>query len=226
MFSACLRPFAGLLVLLGALVAAPRAEAGVDIRVNLSTQTLTATTPEGETRRWAISSGRDGYRTIRGTYRPYLMKPYHWSKKYGGAMPHAIFFKGGFAIHGTSATGRLGRPASHGCIRLAPGAARELYAMVKEHGPRSTRIAIRGDAPGVTQYAAAKPKKRTEPAVARARMRSEAVTVARVRLKKQELPAMARARERSPGWYIVAPAYAPIEPLHAPGYQRIWQRLR
>ncbi|MGL5136368.1 MAG: L,D-transpeptidase, partial [Beijerinckiaceae bacterium] len=142
MYRAWLRPFAALMLSLGMIFAAPQAQAGVDIRVNLSAQTLTATTPDGETKRWAISSGRDGYRTIRGNYRPYMMKPYHWSKKYGGAMPHAIFFKGGYAIHATSATGRLGRPASHGCIRLAPAAARQLYAMVKEHGPRSTRIAI------------------------------------------------------------------------------------
>ena len=38
------------------------------------------------------------------------------SYKYDNApMPHSIFFYGQFAIHGTSAVGALGRPASHGC---------------------------------------------------------------------------------------------------------------
>jgi hypothetical protein len=32
-------------------------------------------------------------------------------------MPHSIFFRGGYAIHGSYATGSLGRPASPGCIR-------------------------------------------------------------------------------------------------------------
>ncbi len=143
------------------------AEAGVDIKVNLAAQTLTATTPDGTVRRWAISSGRNGYKTPRGVYRPQVMKPYHWSRKYGGHMPHAIFFKGGFAIHGTTAVSRLGAPDSHGCVRLHPAAARELYALVKQNGAGSTRIAINGIAPdtGKTMVAARKIKQQ---AVARA----------------------------------------------------------
>ena len=139
--------------------AAP-ASAGVNIRVSLSSQTLTATLPGGKVRRWAISSGREGFRTPRGNYRPQSMKTYHWSKKYGGAMPHAIFFRGGYAIHGTNAVGRLGAPASHGCIRLAPSAARELFTLVKLHGAGSTRIAIDGTVPdrGRTLLAARKVK--------------------------------------------------------------------
>ena len=155
------RWFPGLVALVAlfamSILATP-ASAGVDIKVHLARQTLTATTPDGTVRQYVISSGKTGFRTIRGTYRPYAMKPYHWSRKYGGAMPNAIFFKGGFAIHGTSAVGRLGTPASHGCVRLAPAAARELYALVKQHGPRSTRISINGVAPdtGKTLYAAKK----------------------------------------------------------------------
>jgi lipoprotein-anchoring transpeptidase ErfK/SrfK len=111
------------------LLAAP-ASAGVDIKVNLNAQTLTATTPDGAVRHWKISSGRQGYRTIRGTYRPYMLKTHHVSRKYGGAMPHAIFFKGGYAIHGTSAVGRLGAPASHGCIRLPDAMARKFFDII------------------------------------------------------------------------------------------------
>lgn len=36
------------------------------------------------------------------------------------AMPHSIFFHGGYAIHGSYEINRLGGPASHGCIRLHP----------------------------------------------------------------------------------------------------------
>ena len=162
-------------VALGLAALAGPAQAGVDIRVNLARQSMTVTTPDGDVRRWAISSGRTGYRTIRGQYRPYMLKTYHWSRKYGGAMPHAIFFKGGFAIHGTTAVSRLGSPASHGCIRLAPGNARELFALVKKYGPGSTRIAINGVAPdsGRTMVASARKKQAAGSAVARARVKTQ-----------------------------------------------------
>jgi L,D-transpeptidase catalytic domain len=143
------------------------AQAGVQIRVDLNSQRMTVTTPDGEVRNWAISSGRQGYRTIRGSYRPYMLKTHHVSRKYGGAMPHAIFFKGGYAIHGTSAVNRLGRPASHGCIRLAPGNARELFHLVKRHGQGSTRIAINGTAPDQGRTMVASAKKRNGAVVAR-----------------------------------------------------------
>jgi lipoprotein-anchoring transpeptidase ErfK/SrfK len=45
-------------------------------------------------------------------------------------MPHSIFFYGGFAVHGSNAVRTLGRPVSHGCIRLAPGNAATLYSLV------------------------------------------------------------------------------------------------
>jgi L,D-transpeptidase catalytic domain len=151
--------FAALIMSFSLGYACPAA-AGVDIKVNLAAQTLTATTPDGTVRRWAISSGRNGYKTPRGQYRPQVMKPYHWSRKYGGHMPHAIFFKGGFAIHGTTAVSRLGAPDSHGCVRLHPAAARELYALVKQNGARTTRISINGIAPdtGKTMVASRKVK--------------------------------------------------------------------
>jgi hypothetical protein len=175
------------------------AEAGVRVEVNLNTQRMKVTTPDGDVRHWAISSGKTGYRTIRGTYRPYMLKTYHYSRKYGGAMPHSIFFKGGYAIHATGAVSRLGSPASHGCIRLAPGNARELYSMVQRYGQRSTRIAIHGIAPdtGRTMVASAK-KKRT------------ATTVARSRTQ--------------PASGFTVPAYAP-QPFAVPGNSP-FQRLR
>jgi hypothetical protein len=182
-----------------ALFATAPASAGVSIRVNLSNQTLSATTPDGEVRNWSISSGRTGYRTIRGTYRPYMLKTYHWSRKYGGHMPHAIFFKGGFAIHGTSYISRLGAPASHGCIRLHPAAARELFHLVKKHGQRSTRIAINGVAPDTGRTMVARAKVNQQPQVARVRTQPAAVPV-------------------------IAPAYAPT-PFDVPA-NRVFQRLR
>jgi lipoprotein-anchoring transpeptidase ErfK/SrfK len=37
---------------------------------------------------------------------------------------------------------RLGRPASHGCVRLAPRNAAILFALVKRYGMRNVSIRI------------------------------------------------------------------------------------
>ena len=96
---------------------------------------------------WPISSGRSGYRTVTGTFKPKWMTRMHYSRKYDNApMPNAIFFHGGYAIHGTYATGRLGSPASHGCVRLSPGNAKTLYNLVSQHGRGNTSISVYGSA--------------------------------------------------------------------------------
>jgi hypothetical protein len=62
-------------------------------------------------------------------------------------MPHSVFFNGGVAVHGTYSTGLLGRPASHGCVRLAPGNAARFYKLVGQHGLARTRIIVHGKTP-------------------------------------------------------------------------------
>ena len=49
-------------------------------------------------------------------------------------MPHSIVFYRQYAIHGTTEVGSLGRPASHGCVRLSPSNAATLFAMVQRQG--------------------------------------------------------------------------------------------
>ena len=67
----------------------------------------------------------------------------HYSKKYDNApMPHAVFFNGGVAVHGTNATGLLGQPASHGCVRLHPQHAAILFDLVQSRPRSGTRIVI------------------------------------------------------------------------------------
>jgi hypothetical protein len=110
------------------------------------------------THRWSISSGRIGYRTPNGVYRPQRLARMHYSRKYGlSPMPHSIFFRGGYAIHGTGELRRLGRTASYGCIRLSPGNAAQLYSLVQAYGRSDTRIAISGSATVVDGGAARRP---------------------------------------------------------------------
>lgn len=81
---------------------------------------------------WPVSTARKGYVTPSGTFRPYAYQLMHYSKKYDNApMPNSIFFYGGYAIHATPHIGSLGRPASHGCVRLHPTHASALYNMTK-----------------------------------------------------------------------------------------------
>lgn len=92
---------------------------------------------------WPVSTARRGYRTPIGSFRPTRMYRKYYSRKYNNSpMPNSIFFRGGYAIHGTGAIKNLGRPASHGCIRLHPANARALFNLVRSHGPRNTSIRI------------------------------------------------------------------------------------
>jgi len=128
-----------------ALFALTPSQAAVNVQINLSTQTMSVRSSSGETYSWRVSTARSGFSTPRGSYRPQRLERMHYSRKYHNSpMPHSIFFRGGYAIHGTGAVGALGRPASHGCVRLAPGNAAKLYSMVQREG---ARISIVGSAP-------------------------------------------------------------------------------
>jgi hypothetical protein len=138
---------------LGWSLSAAPASAVVRIDIDLSKQRMVVADKRGAKFVWPISSGRRGYVTPRGQFRPTVLRRMHYSRKYDNApMPHSIFFRGGYAIHGTNAVGQLGRPASHGCVRLAPGAAARLFAMVQRDG---ARIRITGSPPHMRRADAA-----------------------------------------------------------------------
>ena len=119
------------------------ARADVVVQIDKSSQRM-AVSVDGMTRyNWPISTGRSSYGTPSGVYHPQLMARRWFSRKYyNSPMPHAIFFYGGFAIHGTYELSRLGGPASHGCVRLHPSNAATLFSLVEHSGPRNTRIEI------------------------------------------------------------------------------------
>jgi hypothetical protein len=58
-----------------------------------------------------------------------------------------VFFHEGVAVHGTNAIGSLGRPASHGCVRLHPKNAKTFYNLVHKHGEKLTRVVVHGKPP-------------------------------------------------------------------------------
>jgi L,D-transpeptidase catalytic domain len=64
-------------------------------------------------------------------------------------MPHSIFFmKNGHAIHGSYEVKNLGKPLSHGCVRVSPENAATLYALVEENGLEHTQVVLTGITPG------------------------------------------------------------------------------
>jgi hypothetical protein len=72
----------------------------------------------------------------------------HYSRQYDWApMPYAVFFNQGVAVHATNAVGSLGRPASHGCVRLALNNARTFYDLVGTHGMTLTQVSVHGKPP-------------------------------------------------------------------------------
>lgn len=124
---------------------APPAEPSLTAAIDLSSQSITVSENGVAKYTWAISSGTQSHPSPRGTFRPQWTAKMWYSRKYDNApMPHAVFVHDGVAIHATYATGMLGRPASHGCIRLSPTNAKTFYNLVQKHGVKNTRVSIFG----------------------------------------------------------------------------------
>lgn len=136
-FAAVLTACAGLF-----LAPVPTAEAGLLAKVDLSSQRMEVFVDGKRKYKWRVSTGKKGFPTPKGTFTPYNMKPLVYSKKWKMKLPHTVWVKGSTAIHGTYLTSRLGRTASHGCIRLAPGNAAKFYKLVKQHGLWFTTVKI------------------------------------------------------------------------------------
>jgi len=104
-------------------------------KIDLSSQRMKVYSGRRLLYTWKVSTGRRGYGTPTGTWRIHRMHKRYFSRKYDNApMPHAMFYHRGFAVHGTTSIRRLGRRASHGCVRLHPDNARKLFSLVKRNG--------------------------------------------------------------------------------------------
>lgn len=112
-------------------------------RIDLSDQTMTVYVAERLAYTFKVSTARRGYITPVGRYQALWLSPKHRSRKYDNApMPWAVFFHGGYAVHGTTEIRRLGKPASHGCVRLHPDNARTFFSLVKDAGIEATLITV------------------------------------------------------------------------------------
>lgn len=143
---ACNQLTSFLLACLVLVLSCAAVEAEVYIAVNKATQRMSVSVNGAERYSWPVSTGMASYATPNGAFTPSRLVKEHYSKEWDDApMPHSIFFTdAGHAIHGSNAIGRLGTPASHGCVRLAPTNARTLFNLVKAEGLGNTRVEVTG----------------------------------------------------------------------------------
>lgn len=82
-------------------------------------------------------TGRSHLTPAEGCYAVDWLVENHVSRRYGSRMGPTIFFNGDIAIHSTDGPdedAEIGTPASHGCIRLPPEAARFVFDLARERG--------------------------------------------------------------------------------------------
>jgi hypothetical protein len=147
-------------------VAAP-AKAELLVNVSKLQQRLSITVDGAETNRWPVSTGRRGFETPSGSFRPIRLERHWYSRKYDRTpMPWSMFFYRGYAIHGTLEASNLGHAASHGCVRLRPDHAAALFVLMRRQGLGRTKVVIINGAlpalPGASPGADAMPEAATE----------------------------------------------------------------
>jgi hypothetical protein len=129
---------------------ATAARADILVNIDKSSQHMTVAVDGAQRYDWPVSTGRPGYDTPSGDFKPNRMDADHFSQEWDNApMPHAIFIDlKGHAIHGFFDVKHLGLPVSHGCIRLSPDHAATLFDLVKQQGMANTKVVIAGRTPG------------------------------------------------------------------------------
>ena len=139
------------------------APSSILVNIDKTKQQMTVILDGVETYNWPVSTGKAGYSTPSGTFTAMSMNEVWYSKEWDNApMPHAIFFmKDGHAIHGSYEVKNLGKPASHGCVRISPQNAATLYSLVEKTGLKNTQVVLAGDAPGSGAKVASKSRSGT-----------------------------------------------------------------
>jgi hypothetical protein len=204
----------------GLLAFGAPASADLLIHVDKSTQRMDVSLDGAPLFVWPVSTGAPGYDTPSGNFKPNRMDKDHFSKEWDDApMPNAIFFTlKGHAIHGTTHNS-IGRPVSHGCVRLAPKNAAILFDLVKQEGMAKTRVVLDGETPGAPQVARRVYPNTNDYQSGTYYDQNEVVTnsipqrrrVVRGWREEQDGPRVYYYRERYPRYgYDVAPAPAPF----------------
>jgi lipoprotein-anchoring transpeptidase ErfK/SrfK len=114
----------------------PKNRTGDLIEVSIAKQRLTAWQDGKVIYRFVISTGKPGYETPTGHYKVIVKIKNAWSRKWSVWMPWALNWHGNYFFHqlphkdGSSVNigaSTLGKPASHGCVRVNVGDAEKLF---------------------------------------------------------------------------------------------------
>lgn len=117
-----------------------RAKLSRRIVINLKKQELTYEIGPRAVLSFPVSTGKKGYSTPKGTFTVQSKIPRAWSRTYKLWMPYWLnFYQGKYGIHelpewpnGYKESAKdLGRPISHGCVRLGVDAAKQIYDLAE-----------------------------------------------------------------------------------------------
>ncbi|MBU2532879.1 MAG: L,D-transpeptidase [Alphaproteobacteria bacterium] len=139
----------GILVAVGGLLTAiflavPAHAASLTATVDLSSQRMTVFVDGKQRFSWPVSTGKQGWSTKPGSYTPFAQREKFYSDKWKMSLPYLTWIgRDGTAIHGTYQSNKLGRTASHGCIRLSISNARTFYRLVEKYGYWGTEVIVR-----------------------------------------------------------------------------------
>jgi len=118
--------------------------ASIKAMVDLSAQRMHVYVDGKKKYTWVVSTGKRGWRTKPGSYTPFAQRKKFYSTKWRMSLPYLTWIgQDGTAIHGTYLTSKLGRPASHGCIRLSIRNAAKFYKLVERAGFWSTEVIVK-----------------------------------------------------------------------------------
>lgn len=112
------------------------------IEVDLSSQRLIAWHGRTPVKTFIVSTGKSRTPTRLGTYsiqRKYRSSSMRGRGYYVPNVPYAMYYSGGYAMHGAYWHNRFGRPMSHGCVNLRVRQARWLYSWA----PVGTKVVVR-----------------------------------------------------------------------------------
>ena len=112
--------------------------------VDLSQQRMYVSIDGKQKYSWRVSTGKRGWETRPGSYTPFAQREKFYSTKWKMSLPYLTWIgQDGTAIHGTYLSKKLGRPASHGCIRLSISNAKKFYRLVEKFGFWGTEVIVR-----------------------------------------------------------------------------------
>ena len=93
--------------------------------------------------KWPVSTGRSGFETPLGTYRPIFIRENYNSRVCNRMfLKNVIFLKNDLAIFGASTDRPLKRADAYRCIKLGKRNSKKLYNLVQQYGKRRVKIKI------------------------------------------------------------------------------------